>query len=88
MIYAVDRFADVLKVKEVEETVPDFGGTRAPKYHYFLDEETAKAFLRTRALDAYEAAEKLMERARQRVNKVNRKFASASLPQPHAGEPK
>src|SRR5258708_30952812 len=78
MIYAVDRYSDVLKVKEVEETVPDFGGTRAPKYHYFSNEALAKAFLRARAMEKYEQAEKELERARKRVNKVNRKFASSN----------
>ena len=75
MIYAVERYMDVLKVKNEEETVPGFGGTREPKYHYFKSEADARAFIRKRAEEARDKAKRELARAEARLKRCNKKFS-------------
>lgn len=74
MIYAVDRYTDVLKVKDKEETVPSFGGKREPKHHYFNTEEEARTFLIRRARIKLENSEAELRAAKRRLQKCERKF--------------
>ena len=71
MIYAVDKYLDVLKVKQEKE----FFGAE-PKYHYFDTEDQAKHFIRERALQEFLKEEKKCEAARRRVNRVGKKFGA------------
>ena len=79
MIYAVDRYQDILKVKEKRETIPSFSG-REDKYHYFDTEEEARAFLRQRADAACAKAEKSLALAIVRTKKCQRKFGESPQP--------
>lgn len=73
MIYAVDKYIDVIRQKAERETVPGFNG-RDPKYHYFDTEEAALSFMVKRADEECAKAEKAMHRAKARVTKCYRKL--------------
>jgi hypothetical protein len=74
VIWAVDKYQDILKQKAERETIPGYSG-REPKYHYFDTEAEAKSFLRLRAKAECEKVEKLLINARKRVLKCEKKFA-------------
>lgn len=74
MLYAVERYMDVLKVKAERETVPDWGGKRCDKYHYFDVEQDAKDFIIARAEQRSLEAENEFIVAKRRAQKCKRKF--------------
>lgn len=86
MIYAVDRYLDVIKVKLERETVPGFSGLQ-DKYHYFDSEPHAKTFIRARAEKELAVAERRLRAAQARVRKCERKFSfQLQLSQPYTRE--
>jgi hypothetical protein len=71
-MWAVDKFMDALKERPDADCKP---GSALVRYEYFESEAEAKKFIRKRAIDAVQDAQRALANANARHAKVMRKFA-------------